>query len=492
MTRKKNLLVPGMKCGFAAMLVACVGTTTAVAQDHADDYEWEPGHGVHEQEWYDPSDWFDYETTGVDYEETGDDNWWDDNDRDEWDENERGDRDRGDRDRNWGDRDNDDRDRADRNNRDRDRRGYGSDRDNAQTDRQSETGYEYYDQFYSGYYNGYVDGFDDDSFGYDESTEKVIDDDAYAEGYSAGYYDGYYDQSNDYQSDPYYYVYIEGVTDRDREDTRSDRERSGDRQRERGDRSMAMTETGSESDNNMYGNRGTDRDQRRASSGDRESASRAMKQAYAEHQKSSKVRGKVADINYMEGTKESDNSAMIARLTMEDGKKQVVNLGPKMTKDDLPFEAGDRVTLKGDTVQKDGREMLRVHTITAGAEVARIASRGYADASGSRDGMDRNNDRANRSGMASISGEIKRVNRVNRGNDEYRMYRLSMENGQSHMVAVKEKDGDDRRSHNNLDSKIDSGDNVTIRGERKRMNGETVLVCQSVRVNGERLQLASR
>lgn len=33
-----------------------------------DEYEWEPGWGVHEEEWYDPSDWFDAEN-GVNYEE---------------------------------------------------------------------------------------------------------------------------------------------------------------------------------------------------------------------------------------------------------------------------------------------------------------------------------------------------------------------------------------------------------------------------------------
>lgn len=32
-------------------------------------YEFEPAEGYHEEEWYDPSDWLDLETGGVDYEE---------------------------------------------------------------------------------------------------------------------------------------------------------------------------------------------------------------------------------------------------------------------------------------------------------------------------------------------------------------------------------------------------------------------------------------
>lgn len=36
-----------------------------------EDYEYEPGEGLHEEEWYDPSDWFDFDE-GVEYEQ---DDW---------------------------------------------------------------------------------------------------------------------------------------------------------------------------------------------------------------------------------------------------------------------------------------------------------------------------------------------------------------------------------------------------------------------------------
>lgn len=47
---------------------------------NSQEYEWEPGTGYHEEEWWDPSDWFDT-SPGVDYEETGYyGSWFGDND----------------------------------------------------------------------------------------------------------------------------------------------------------------------------------------------------------------------------------------------------------------------------------------------------------------------------------------------------------------------------------------------------------------------------
>ncbi len=70
--------------GLVPALVAAAGlaiAAPATAQDWEENYEWEPGTGYHEEEWYDPTDWFDddFYNTGIDYEETGYD-WWRDGD----------------------------------------------------------------------------------------------------------------------------------------------------------------------------------------------------------------------------------------------------------------------------------------------------------------------------------------------------------------------------------------------------------------------------
>jgi len=61
-----------------------MGSTPHVLGQDREDMEWEPGTGVHEEEWYDPSDWFDGDE-GINREETyGYDSSY--HDRDYWEE----------------------------------------------------------------------------------------------------------------------------------------------------------------------------------------------------------------------------------------------------------------------------------------------------------------------------------------------------------------------------------------------------------------------
>jgi hypothetical protein len=55
-----------------------VAASTAPAPSQADEaWEWDPTRGYHEEEWYDPSDWFD-DDTGIDYEDDYYGTYWDD------------------------------------------------------------------------------------------------------------------------------------------------------------------------------------------------------------------------------------------------------------------------------------------------------------------------------------------------------------------------------------------------------------------------------
>ncbi len=71
---KNSVYISGLKqmgiimlvLAFAALMTAPM---TAVAQE---EYEYEAGEGLHEEEWYDPGDWFETEE-GVDYER----DWYD-------------------------------------------------------------------------------------------------------------------------------------------------------------------------------------------------------------------------------------------------------------------------------------------------------------------------------------------------------------------------------------------------------------------------------
>ncbi|KAA5545478.1 hypothetical protein FYK55_07470 [Roseiconus nitratireducens] len=56
LTHAPNVQVLVKSCAAVAALMVplALSAQTATAQQ----YEWEPGYGYHEEEWYDPSDWF--------------------------------------------------------------------------------------------------------------------------------------------------------------------------------------------------------------------------------------------------------------------------------------------------------------------------------------------------------------------------------------------------------------------------------------------------
>lgn len=58
-----------MLIAILALAMWVVSPISAVAAD----YEYEAGEGVHKEEWYDPSDWFDSSDGSIEYEN----DWWD-------------------------------------------------------------------------------------------------------------------------------------------------------------------------------------------------------------------------------------------------------------------------------------------------------------------------------------------------------------------------------------------------------------------------------
>ena len=197
-----------------------------------------------------------------------------------------------------------------------------------------------------------------------------------------------------------------------------------------------------------------------------------------EHRRSAKIRGTVDDVEYVQGTNQRDDSAMIVRVEMEDGKTAHLNLGPKMTKGNIPFDEGDRATFSGRLVEKDGRKVLMTHSITSEGETARIASRsGMHQKSWDRQRGDSSSDRT------TMSGRVADLNRVRDiESDRYDVYRISLRDGNSRLVAISTRRGDD------VD--LESGDNVRVRGTMKRIDGRRVLVADRVRVNGENVRLS--
>jgi hypothetical protein len=70
LTQLRHRLHGGRQLGVA-LLIAAMGlpfvSSTTAAQ--ADEWEWDPTWGYHQEEWYDPSDWFNADDGYVDYED---------------------------------------------------------------------------------------------------------------------------------------------------------------------------------------------------------------------------------------------------------------------------------------------------------------------------------------------------------------------------------------------------------------------------------------
>lgn len=57
-----------MKLQWILAATILVFLTPVILAQETWEYEWEEGEGYHEEEWYDPSDWFDVPGEGISYE----------------------------------------------------------------------------------------------------------------------------------------------------------------------------------------------------------------------------------------------------------------------------------------------------------------------------------------------------------------------------------------------------------------------------------------
>lgn len=179
--------------------------------------------------------------------------------------------------------------------------------------------YEYHTSAYDAYWDGYYDGYYDDVYGYDHWNDDWSAN--YESAYTDGYYDGYYDNVSDYDYDPYYYVYTWSVGT-------PDASRSSDDKRSQGDRA----------------------------SKDSKSSDADKKQAAKKASKQIRIRGTLDSAS--EASIDNIEGHVLMTLEFENGDTHTVCFGPKMTRDNLPLQPGERITIKGDRDTRDGEKML--------------------------------------------------------------------------------------------------------------------------------------
>lgn len=307
--------------------------------------------------------------------------------------------------------------------------------------------------WFDAYWDGYYDGYYDDQYGYD-TTDYLAS--TYSDAYTSGYYDGFYDNERNYLYDPYYYV----VTWDYENAQQSDRQRAGDQSRQRGDRAMPSDRSRSKD---------KDRDSKKSQDHAKQKA-----HAHKSHEdKMHRVRGEIESIEFLRGTGRESGTNLIARVAFkEDGKKRVVNLGPKMSRTNVPFEKGDRVTFKGVRQQMDDRKVLTTHKLNVNGETVTLAASPKWDKDGKRVSMKR------------IEGTIQSVSSANVESDRYTVLRLELRDGSTQMVAIPS-----RMIENRDDLEAQRGDRIRIEGRERTLNGRTVLRTERIRVNGDRLSM---
>ncbi|MEQ8845079.1 MAG: hypothetical protein RIB58_09515 [Phycisphaerales bacterium] len=297
--------------------------------------------------------------------------------------------------------------------------------------------------WYDGYWDGYEDGYHDDIYGYDAIIEF---DSVYGDAYTSGYADGFYDSSVDFDYDPYYYVYVWDTPEaRD-----SDRERAGDDTRERGDRALPSERSDSKTNQSA-------------------SSSDAQKQMDIR-----RVRGTIGKTEYLRGSGKGNEKSLVARVTFEakgdkESSTHVVNLGPKMSPSEVPFEAGDTVTFKGVDQDWDGRTILKAHKLNVNGESVRLAS-------GPEAGWTRED--------TQFRGTIESISRVETETDRFTIMRVKLEDGSARMVAFP---ASAMSGRNRIEA--GKGDDIMITGRKRMIDGREVIHPKRIRVNGERLSM---
>jgi hypothetical protein len=445
MLRAKGHAAPARRVSW--LIGAALAAPLAFAQAaSAQDYEYEPDEGWHEEEWYDPTDWFD--DRPYNYEFDYDDYEYDDYD---YDYDNRYYDDAGTQNPTYGTR--------------------GWDWQYGTTGNMSDG---YGSLHHDAYLDGYYDGYYDDEFGIDHWDTTWSG--AYSVSYSSGYYDGHYDSQQDYAYEPTYYLVI-GNMDNNRD---SQRQRAEDDTRRRGDRA--------------------DRQNRQAQ--------RAGWMAAA----TERTRGTIERIQQADVDSRPEDHTVL-RLRMEDGETVTADFGPRVSPERLPFSQGDRVTLAGDTVSRDGEELFVVEKILTGdhkIKLRRTSRDGYNGQNRQnsvqpnrwmepqwenrnqgqqqnrnqrqqqdRDQWQRNDsqDRTQRTGSdadrVSMSGELSRVQRANRYVEGYILYRVQLNHGQFQLVAVQP----DKASR----LRMQQGDRVELNGKWDTIDGQRMLVLSDIR-----------
>jgi len=159
---------------------------------------------------------------------------------------------------------------------------------------------------------------------------------------------------------------------------------------------------------------------------------------------------------------------LLVRMTMQDGKHRVVDLGPTNSLGRFDLNEGDRVTVRGRTRQVGDKIVLVADRLRVDGEQMDI--RGPQSQQGAQQ-------------QHQLAGEVDTLQRVHPdGLDDHLILRVQLQNGTSRLV-------DFGKETSLAQLGLKPGDQVRIAGRPTQRQGEQVFVARDLRVNGESYDL---
>jgi hypothetical protein len=194
-------------------------------------------------------------------------------------------------------------------------------------------------------------------------------------------------------------------------------------------------------------------------------------------------RGTVREMRVINSTPLPKNHTVM-RFTLDDGSQFKANFGPKVSENDLPFSQGDRITLKGDKITRNGETFLIVRSVKSGEQQMNLRPEKRGWDPQQRQERRQQSQQQKQGRKASFSGKVDAV-AIRTTDGDKTTFRIDLEDSPSRWIYFEKP-----VSRDQLD--ISSGDDVKIQGRTKKMDGRTVLVVEKLHVNGERRQISKR
>jgi len=167
------------------------------------------------------------------------------------------------------------------------------------------------------------------------------------------------------------------------------------------------------------------------------------------------------DLKLRDGKSEKHS---FVRVRLKDGEKRVISLGKRLELSDLDLNKGDEITATGNVARIDNRDVLVARQIEVDDNTFRI----------------REDNRPHTGRQVSVEGTVKDFQKSQLGdaNEKNLIVRMELENGRDCVV-------DFGRGTNMSDLNLEKDARVKLKGERTKVDGKTLIVARSLRIDGE-------